>query len=145
MHRHQLNIRIGQRWSIVSTNAEEERYVRYLPPAISGFEILGGVQIYRPDGETRIAILGNNLGFGKQGLINNLIEIRIGTDYDVNGKFCGSGSMNENKCMKICQNHTWHPSKNDGNIDTKGFPYIDCIIPEDTAGFKNISLRLAGK
>ena len=146
--RHQINVHIGLRWAVMSSNVEE-KYLRYLPPVVSDFEVhsLGGVQIYRPDGQTKIAILGNNLGFGNQGKINDLIEIRIGTDYDVNGKYCGAGSdsKSENQCMKVCQNHSWHASKSDGSTETKGFPYIDCIIPEDTAGFKNISLRIAGQ
>ena len=141
--RHQMNVQVGKRWSSVSAANEKERYMRYLPPAVTGFEVhsRSGVQIYRPDGTTRIAVLGNNLGYGSAGNVTSLIEVRIGTDYDVNGNYCG----NDDRCMKICGDAQWHAEKRDGGKDLQGFPYIDCIIPEDTAGFKNISLRLAGQ
>jgi hypothetical protein len=141
--RNQISIQIGTRWSHVSPTNQKERYLRYLPPVVTGFEVhsTSGVQIYRPDGKTRIAIVGYNLGYGSAGNVSQLLEIRIGTDYDASGSYCGD----EDRCMKICKDATWHPEKFDGGSDTKGFPYIDCIIPEDTAGFKNISLRLAGQ
>ena len=42
--------------------------------------------------------------------------------------------------MKLCSDATWHAKDK-----LKGFPYIDCIIPLDTAGFKNISIVIAGQ
>ena len=65
--RNQISVQIGNRWSYLDPLHQEERYMRYLPPAVTGFEVhsgnSGGVQIYRPDGITRIVLLGNNLGY----------------------------------------------------------------------------------
>ena len=46
--------------------------------------------------------------------------------------------------MKLCENLTWNPVY-EGEGDSKGFPFVECTIPRDIAGFKNISLRLAGQ
>ena len=73
--------------------------------------------------------------------MTSLIEVRIGTDYDVNGKYCGD----DDRCMKLCSDTQWHPENSEGGSELEGFPYIDCVIPLDVVGFKNISLRLAGQ
>ena len=68
------------------------------------------------------------------------MEIRIGVEFDVAGAFCGESD----KCMKVCQNSTWHEVASAG-MKNEGFPYLSCIIPVDTAGFKNISVRIDGQ
>jgi hypothetical protein len=135
----QINVQIGGRTATISTANKEERYLAYLPPSVSGFEVKGGV--FRPDGKTELALLGNNLGYGSAGNVSSLIEVRIGTDYDVNGQYCGM----EDRCMKVCEQVKWFPEKNDGGTALRGFPFIQCRIPQDVAGFKNISLSLAGQ
>ena len=141
--RHRIDVLVGT--TQIATASESQKFVRYHAPSINGYEIdtggNSGVTVYRPDGKTRISFSGNNLGYGSTADINGLIEIRIGVEYDVDGTYCGD----QDKCMKVCRDPVWHASKQYGDAETRGFPYIDCIIPVDTAGFKNVSIVLAGK
>ena len=139
--RHQISVSIGNTRPAVPSNAEEA-FMRYMPPTVTGFETpasqAGGSKIYRPDGTSRITILGYN--FGSYNVTSSL-DVRIGVEYDASGKYCG----NDDKCMKPCSSAQWYPAKEGGDSMTRGFPYIDCIIPQDTAGFKNISVSIAGQ
>ena len=60
-----IEIIIGKDRSATPTNAEES-FMRYMPPTVTGFETPasqnGGSTIYRPDGNSRITILGFNFG-----------------------------------------------------------------------------------
>ena len=118
--------------------------MRYMPPTVSGFETkgaqTGGSTIFRPDGTSRMILLGYNFGANSSQLPLS-IEVRIGVEYDTDGSYCGG----QDKCMKICSQAQWHPFKESGDSNGRGFPYIECVIPQDTAGFKNISVRIAGQ
>jgi hypothetical protein len=145
---HQVHIVVGKSRSAdnATLTATRANVVGYLPPSVSAFETEAsrngqGVAVFRPDGTTRITLLGHNFGYGGVGNMSRLIEVHIGTEYDVNGEFCGD----DDRCMKPCKAPRWFPSKASGTESTLGFPYIDCVIPIDTAGFKNISLRVAGQ
>ena len=139
--RHQIEIIIGKDRRATPTNAEES-FMRYMPPTVTGFETPasqnGGSTIYRPDGNSRITILGFNFGANN---VTTKIDIRIGVEYDDQGEYCGDTE----RCMKKCREPQWYPSKEGGDSLTRGFPYIDCIIPRDTAGFKNVSIVIAGQ
>ena len=138
---HKIEIKVGNGRNAVPTNAEDA-VMRYMPPTVTAFETpaaqTGGSTIYRPDGSSRITILGYNFGSNN---VTDSIEIRIGVEYDTDGSYCGD----QDKCMKLCASAQWHPQKEGGDSATRGFPYLDCIIPKDTAGFKNISVRIAGQ
>ena len=138
--RHKIQLRIGT--SQIATAQESAQFIRYLPPSITAYET--NATVFTPDGKTSISFMGNNLGYGTTQEIADLIEVRIGVEYDIDGTYCGD----QDKCMKICSNAVWHASKkakSGGTTEGLGFPYIDCIIPEDIAGFKNVSIRVAGQ
>ena len=138
---HKIDIAIGNGRAAVPNNPKDA-VMRYMPPTVTDFETpaaqTGGSTIYRPDGSSRITVLGYNFGSSN---VTDSIEIRIGVDYDTDGTYCGD----QEKCMKVCSSAQWHPHKDGGDASTRGFPYIDCVIPQDTAGFKNISVRIAGQ
>ena len=138
--RHMVELVIGRSRSARSSNPGEE-FMRYHPPTVTGFETpAAGSEIFRPDGESKIILLGHNLGYGSAANISGLMEVRIGVEYDQSGVYCG----NEDRCMKLCKDLDWFPMyEGDGN--SAGFPYVECKIPKDIAGYKNISLRLAGQ
>lgn len=139
--RHKIEIQVGKDRKATPTTSEEA-FMRYLPPTVTGFEtpdsLSGGSKIYRPDGTSRITILGFNFGSSN---VTSSIDVRIGVEYDTDGTYCG----NLEKCMKPCTDPQWYPSKNGGDSSSRGFPYIDCIIPKDTAGFKNMTVSIAGQ
>jgi hypothetical protein len=138
---HEVKISVGKGRNAAPKNAGDA-VMRYHPPTVTAFETpaaqTGGSTIYRPDGASRITILGYNFGSNN---VTDSLEIRIGVEYDTDGSYCGD----QEKCMKKCADAQWHSSKEGGDSTTRGFPYIDCIIPQDTAGFKNVSVRIAGQ
>jgi hypothetical protein len=138
--RHMVELFIGSSRRAGSYSPGEE-YMRYQPPTVTGFETpVAGSEIFRPDGESKIIILGHNLGYGSAANISGLIEVRIGVEYDQTGVYCAE----EERCMKLCKDLEWFPMY-EGGGDSAGFPYVECKIPKDIAGYKNISLRLAGQ
>ena len=139
--RHQIKVHIGSnnREATVDNKNSEERYLQYLPPSIQMYET--NATVYNPDGQTKISFMGQNFGSGDHPGIGNKIEVRIGVEYDIDGTYCGD----QDKCMKKCQNARWYPSNTDSTEEYRGLPYVECIIPRDTVGFKNVSLVIAGQ
>merc|ERR1711871_1588674 len=130
--RHRIDVVVGSnRVAVIDKLTDErERFFGYLPPEVTGFP---SGNVNRPDGKTRLKFLGNNFGTSNS---SDTIEIRIGVEYAADGSYCGD----EDRCMKVCKDPVWHESG-----ENNGLPFIDCIIPLDTAGFKNMSLQVAGQ
>lgn len=149
--RHKLSVSVGTDEREAPFSKEAEQFFGYLPPTVTGFETSASqsgenAAVFSPDGKTRLTLLGYNLGFvtgGSEAEANfsSMVTVQIGTEFDVDGSYCGD----EERCMKLCEDPRWFPTKLKGEDSTLGFPYIDCIIPVDTAGFKNISVSIAGQ
>ena len=143
--RHRIDVTIGKsRYAeIRSSENEEERFLRYKPPHVQGFEKSGDNTVFAPDGKSKMIINGYNFGYTDRSDPDNpklpLVEVRIGVEFDVKGQYCGDSE----NCMKIAESE-WHAEAAPG-MENEGFPYLLVVIPVDTAGFKNISVRIDGQ
>ena len=119
--------------------------MRYHRPTVDSWvsegSLTGESNILKPDGASRLCYLGNNFGQGTAEVMEKLIEIRIGSEYDIDGL----PSDDLDVTMPLCGDLTWYESLTSGSDDFKGTPAICCTIPVGTVGARNHSIIINGQ
>ena len=126
-----MGIKIGAR-TISGTTT-----FRYKPPHVTELQTPDTGFFDATGNGGAVRFLGSNFGYGEEGL-SQYVSIRIGSEYDSRGVYCAT----DDRCMKPCRNATWHRV---GDSASGGHPYLSCIPPQDVAGYKNISVTVAGQ
>ena len=79
---HALTVTIGK-------SIADSVILRYHRPTITGWmsegSLTGESNILKPDGTSRLCYLGHNFGQGPADVMETMIEIRIGSEYDIDG------------------------------------------------------------
>ena len=79
---HALTVTIGK-------SVADSVILRYHRPTITGWmsegSLTGESNILKPDGTSRLCYLGHNFGQGPADVMETMIEIRIGSEYDIDG------------------------------------------------------------
>ena len=77
-----------------------------------------------------VALLGYNFGFGGKGTssldLQQLITVRIGSEYDAAGNDCAVSSLCDlDQTFKVCSELVYHPEYLQGQKSAyRGFPYL---------------------
>ncbi len=135
---HQLSVTIG---SVIAA----PQIMRYHRPTVTAWmsegALTGQSNTLKPDGRSRICYLGHNFGRGPSEIMEDRVEVRIGSEFDADG----NPSANLDTSMPRCSGLTWIESLTAGNDEYKGTSAFCCTVPEGTVGARNHSVTVNGQ